>query len=233
MKIDDPLAAFIAIRNLRKHYAEGDVRRTIFADLTLDIGRGMFVALLGQSGSGKSTLLNLLSGIDLPDAGLIRIDSQIITALSEVERTRFRRRHIGFVFQFFNLIPTLTVEENLLLPLELNGLTAAEQRDRALELLDNVGLGNRRHSFPERLSGGEQQRLAIIRALAHRPLLLLADEPTGNLDAATSERILELLLNLHRQAGTTIVMVTHSREVAARADRVLVLEAGHIRDIAP
>ncbi len=233
MKIDDPFAAFIAIRNLRKHYAEGDVQRTIFADLTLDIGRGMFVALLGQSGSGKSTLLNLLSGIDLPDAGLIRIDSQIITALSEVERTRFRRRHIGFVFQFFNLIPTLTVEENLLLPLELNGLTAAEQQDRALELLDNVGLGNRRHSFPERLSGGEQQRLAIIRALAHRPLLLLADEPTGNLDAATSERILELLLNLHRQAGTTIVMVTHSREVAARADRVLVLEAGHIRDIAP
>jgi putative ABC transport system ATP-binding protein len=222
---------FIAIRNLRKSYTEGDDQRTIFADLTLDINRGAFVALLGQSGSGKSTLLNLLGGIDLPDAGQIQIDGRMLTDLGEVERTRFRRRHIGFVFQFFNLIPTLTVEENLLLPLELNGLTTPEQQDRALELLDNVGLGNRRHSFPERLSGGEQQRLAIARALVHGPLLLLADEPTGNLDAATGERILELLLNLHRRAGTTIVMVTHSREVAARADRVLYLDAGNIREL--
>ncbi|HHW76908.1 MAG TPA: ABC transporter ATP-binding protein [Xanthomonadaceae bacterium] len=233
MKINDSSTAFVVIRNLSKHYAEGDNQRTIFADLTLDIHHGEFIALLGQSGSGKSTLLNLLGGIDLPDAGLIRIGSQIITALSEVERTRFRRRHIGFVFQFFNLIPTLTVEENLLLPLELNGLTTATERDRALELLDRVGLGNRRRSFPERLSGGEQQRLAIVRALAHGPVLLLADEPTGNLDSATGERILDLLLSLHRQATTTIVMVTHNREAAARADRVLVLDGGRIREIAP
>ncbi len=233
MKINDSSTAFVVIRNLSKHYAEGDNQRTIFADLTLDIHHGEFIALLGQSGSGKSTLLNLLGGIDLPDAGLIRIGSQIITALSEVERTRFRRRHIGFVFQFFNLIPTLTVEENLLLPLELNGLTTATEHDRALELLDRVGLGNRRRSFPERLSGGEQQRLAIVRALAHGPVLLLADEPTGNLDSATGERILDLLLNLHRQATTTIVMVTHNREAAARADRVLVLDGGRIREIAP
>ncbi len=222
--------AFIALRNLRKHYTEGDRRRIIFTDLNLDIGRGEFVALLGQSGSGKSTLLNLLGGIDLPDAGQIRISDRLLTALSEVERTRFRRRHIGFVFQFFNLIPTLTVAENLLLPLELNGLATPDQRDRALELLDQVGLGNRRASFPERLSGGEQQRLALIRALVHGPWLLLADEPTGNLDAATGERILELLLALHRQAETTMVMVTHSQEVAARADRILVLDAGQIRE---
>ncbi|MDG4552734.1 MAG: ABC transporter ATP-binding protein [Candidatus Competibacter sp.] len=226
----DPADTFIAIRNLAKHYTEGDLRRTIFADLTLDVPRNQFVALLGQSGSGKSTLLNLLGGIDLPDAGQIRIDGRLLTDLSEIERTRFRRRHIGFVFQFFNLIPTLTAEENLLLPLELNGLASPDRRDRALELLDNVGLGNRRQSFPERLSGGEQQRLAIVRALVHDPLLVLADEPTGNLDAATGERILDLLLALHRQAASAIVMVTHSREVAARADRILVLDGGRIRE---
>ncbi|HCB12230.1 MAG TPA: ABC transporter ATP-binding protein [Gammaproteobacteria bacterium] len=225
-------SAFIKIRQLARSYSEGEQRRIIFAGLDLDIERGAFIALLGQSGSGKSTLLNLLGGIDLPDAGQIELNGQILTDLHERDRTRFRRRHIGFVFQFFNLIPTLTAEENLLLPLELNGLVMAEHRDRALELLDNVGLGDRRHSFPEQLSGGEQQRLAIARALVHVPLLLLADEPTGNLDAETGERILELLLKLHRQAGTTIVMVTHSREVAAQADRVLVLDAGRIREMA-
>ncbi len=225
-------SAFIKIRQLARGYSEGEQRRIIFAGLDLDIERGAFIALLGQSGSGKSTLLNLLGGIDLPDAGRIELNGQILTDLHERDRTRFRRRHIGFVFQFFNLIPTLTAEENLLLPLELNGLVMAEHRDRALELLDNVGLGDRRHSFPEQLSGGEQQRLAIARALVHVPLLLLADEPTGNLDAETGEQILELLLKLHRQAGTTIVMVTHSREVAAQADRVLVLDAGRIREMA-
>jgi putative ABC transport system ATP-binding protein len=223
--------SFITIQNLSKHYAEGDQQRHIFTGLHLDIGRGEFVALLGQSGCGKSTLLNLLGGIDLPDAGHIHIAGQRVTALSEVERTRFRRRHIGFVFQFFNLIPTLTVEENLLLPLELNGLATAERRDRALELLDRVGLSDRRRSFPERLSGGEQQRLAILRALVHEPWLLLADEPTGNLDTTTGERVLELLLSLHRQVETTVVMVTHSQDIARRADRVLVMDAGHIREI--
>ncbi len=224
------VSSFIAIRNLRKHYTEGDRQRTLFADLNLDIGSGEFVALLGQSGSGKSTLLNLLGGIDLPDGGQIRIGDRSLTALPEVERTRFRRRHIGFVFQFFNLIPTLTVGENLLLPLELNGLTTPDQHDRALELLDHVGLGDRRDSFPERLSGGEQQRLALVRALVHDPWVLLADEPTGNLDAATGEHILELLLSLHRQAQTTMIVVTHSQTVAARADRILMLDAGHIRE---
>lgn len=231
-----PESPFIILRDLRKHYTEGGRRRVIFSGLHLEIGRGERVALLGPSGSGKSTLLNLLAGIDLPDDGLIQIGDQALTALSEAERTRFRRRHIGFVFQFFNLIPTLTVEENLLLPLELNGLTQPEPRQRALALLDQVGLGERRASFPERLSGGEQQRLALARALAHQPWLLLADEPTGNLDAATGERILDLLLNLHRAAAdarpSTMLLVTHSPAVAARADRVLVLEAGQIRDAA-
>jgi len=224
-------SAFIQIQRLARSYIEGGQQRNIFTGLDLDIERGAFIALLGPSGCGKSTLLNLLSGIDLPDAGTIRIDGCSLTGMNEQERTRFRRRHIGFVFQFFNLIPTLTVAENLLLPLELNRFTTSDRRDRALELLDNVGLGDRRSSFPERLSGGEQQRLAIARALVHSPLLLLADEPTGNLDAAAGERILELLLKLHQEMGTTIVMVTHSREVAARADRMLVLEAGQIREI--
>ena len=225
-------ASFIALRDLGKHYSEGGQRRVIFTDLNLDIGHGERVALLGPSGSGKSTLLNLLAGIDLPDRGQIRIGDQTLTALSDAERTRFRRRHIGFVFQFFNLIPTLTVEENLLLPLELNGLNQPDQRQRALLLLDQVGLGERRASFPERLSGGEQQRLALARALVHQPGLLLADEPTGNLDAATGERILELLLALHRASPITLLLVTHSPAVAALADRVLVLESGQIREAA-
>lgn len=226
----DPSNPFLTVRHLVKRYAEGELRRTLFDNLSLDIHQGQFITLLGQSGSGKSTLLNLLGGIDLPDAGQICINGQTLTDLNEVERTRFRRRHIGFVFQFFNLIPTLTAEENLLLPLELNGLSTPDRRERALELLDNVGLGNRRHSFPERLSGGEQQRLAIARALVHDPLLLLADEPTGNLDSDTGMRILNLLQTLHRQAAITMIMVTHSQEVATRADRILTLDDGRIQE---
>ncbi len=222
----------VRIRNLHKSYLEGDEPRTIFANLNLDIVEGEFVALLGRSGSGKSTLLNLVSGIDHPDDGEVHIGEHVITALSEQERTLFRRQHVGFVFQFFNLIPTLTVEENMMLPLELNGLDDKRHRQDALLLLDEVGLGKRRNSFPERLSGGEQQRLAIVRALVHKPLLLLADEPTGNLDEATSSQIVHILLRLHQQAGTTMLMVTHSREVASRADRVLQLETGRITEMA-
>lgn len=231
METSSPASTFVSIHNLSKDYAEGDKKRTIFNGMNLDIGRGEFVALLGQSGSGKSTLLNLLGGIDLPDSGTIQIEGQSLAALTESERTHFRRRHIGFVFQFFNLIPTLTVQENLLLPLELNRLAAEAESLRAAELLAYINLSDRRHSFPERLSGGEQQRLAIARAMVHRPLLLLADEPTGNLDAATGERILQLLLDLHRQTTTTMIIVTHSLEVAARADRTLYLESGRIREI--
>ncbi len=224
--MNDPL---IHIRQLRKSYTEGAVTRRIFEHLDLTFAAAEFIALVGRSGSGKSTLLNLLSGIDLPDAGEIQINGQIINRLDEQQRTRFRRRHIGFVFQFFNLIPTLTVQENILLPLELNGLH--QLRTQALALLEEVGLGPRRSSFPERLSGGEQQRVACLRALVHQPLLLLADEPTGNLDTETGTQVLDLLMRLHHQVKTTLVMVTHSREVAARADRVLLLEAGHVREI--
>ncbi len=220
----------VQIRNLRKSYLEGDEPRIIFENLNLDIAAGEFIALLGRSGSGKSTLLNLVSGIDLPNGGEVQIGEHTITVLSEQARTRFRRQYMGFVFQFFNLIPTLTVEENMMLPLELNGLDEERHHQNALMLLDEVGLGERRNSYPERLSGGEQQRLAIVRALVHKPLVLLADEPTGNLDGETGSRVLQLLLRLHQQAGTTMLMVTHSREVASQADRVLQLEAGQIRE---
>jgi putative ABC transport system ATP-binding protein len=228
MKAD---ASLIRVRNLRKSFIEGEDRRIIFDALDLAIQPGELVALLGRSGCGKSTLLNLVSGIDLPEQGQVCIGDRVITDLSEEARTRFRRRHIGFVFQFFNLIPTLTVEENLLLPLELNRLNDDAHRQEALMLLNQVGLGKRRDSFPERLSGGEQQRLAIVRALAHKPLLLLADEPTGNLDAETGAHVMELLLRLHRQSGATMLLVTHSREVAARADRVLNLEGGRVSEV--
>lgn len=223
-------APLIQIRSLRKSYREGDTTRFIFEHFDLDIESGEFVALLGRSGSGKSTLLNLVAGIDLPDSGQIRVEENSITALTELQRTRFRRARVGFVFQFFNLIPTLTVAENVLLPLELNGLNTPDHRQRVFALLDHVGLGKRHNSFPERLSGGEQQRLAIVRALAHEPPLLLADEPTGNLDSDTGNQVLDLLLNLHRQANTTVLMVTHSRDIATRADRMLYLEAGQVQE---
>jgi putative ABC transport system ATP-binding protein len=218
----------IELRALTRVFEEGEQRRAVLQDVDGSIARGEFVALLGRSGSGKSTLLNLISGIDQPTSGEVVIDGRSMTRLSEHERTLFRRRHIGFIFQFFNLIPTLTVEENLLLPLELNGRTGKAERRAALELLAAVGLADRAAAFPDRLSGGEQQRVAIARALAHDPLLVLADEPTGNLDAETSQLILSLLDRLVRQAGKTMVVVTHSQEVAALADRVLAVEAGRL-----
>ncbi len=223
----------IAIRGLQKSYLEGADRRTIFSRLDLDIPSGEFVALVGRSGSGKSTLLNLVSGIDQPDAGQVQVGDCVISALDETARTLFRRRRIGFVFQFFNLIPTLTVEENVMLPLELNQMNRAEDQRRVFDLLAQVGLADRRRRFPEQLSGGEQQRLAIVRALAHAPALVLADEPTGNLDADNGNRVIELLRQLHRQVGSTVLMVTHSLEIAAQADRILRLEAGQLQEAVP
>ena len=198
--------------------------------LDRDFQSGEFVCLLGRSGSGKSTLLNLISGIDAPTAGSVEIaapgQTVELTALSEQERTLFRRRTIGIVFQFFNLIPTLTVVENVALPLELNGQKGA--RNRAGALLERVGLGNRLSTCPDKLSGGEQQRVAIARALVHDPLLILADEPTGNLDEETGQAVLNLLLELTRGAGKTLFMATHAAEVAERADRVLHLDHGKL-----
>ncbi|HEY1014167.1 MAG TPA: ABC transporter ATP-binding protein [Herpetosiphonaceae bacterium] len=222
---DRPL---IEIRELEKSFEEGGKRRAILRGAAATVGRGECVALLGRSGSGKSTLLNLLSGIDTPDGGEVRIAGVALHSLNERDRTLFRRQRIGFIFQSFNLIPTLTVEENVLLPLELKGAVSAAQRDEVRALLDNVGLGDRLATFPDKLSGGEQQRVAIARALAHNPELVLADEPTGNLDAATGAQVLELLDAMTRQAGKTLLMVTHSAEVAARADRILMIEDGQL-----
>ncbi len=188
------------------------------------------MALLGRSGCGKSTLLNLIGGIDQPDEGRIVIDGIAITELDERARTLFRRRHIGFVYQFFNLVPTLTVEENLLLPLELNGWSRSRGKERARELLRAVNLPEKAASFPDQLSGGEQQRVAVARALVHRPDLVLADEPTGSLDAESGEQVLELLDRLVSAERRTLLMVTHSREVAARADRILTLRDGRLSE---
>jgi putative ABC transport system ATP-binding protein len=220
----------IRLRGLSKVYSEGGSARTVLDALDREFAAGEFVCLLGRSGSGKSTLLNLISGIDAPTAGSVEIAAPgqrvELTALSEQERTLFRRRNIGIVFQFFNLIPTLTVVENVALPLELNGQKGA--RTRAAALLERVGLGNRLTTWPDKLSGGEQQRVAIARALVHDPLLILADEPTGNLDEETGRTVLSLLLELTRGAGKTLFMATHAAEVAALADRVLHLDHGKL-----
>lgn len=223
----------LELRRVTKIYQEGSEEHVVLREADLVIAAGERVVLLGRSGSGKSTLLNLLSGIDLPTSGEVLLHGEDLVRLSERERTLKRRHEIGFVFQFFNLIPTLNVEENLLLPLELAGRSGDAERERALELLDFVGLGNRRRSFPDVLSGGEQQRVAIARALAHDPLLLLADEPTGNLDVETADQVLELLEKAIRETGKTMIMATHSREVAELADRVLRVEDGHLVEASP
>jgi len=189
---------------------------------------GERVAILGPSGSGKSTLLNLVSGIDLPDEGTVRIGGTDLTALSEHERTLFRRHRVGFVFQSYNLLPTLTVLENLLLPVELKGAVLPRDEARAAELLARVGLEDRADAFPDRLSGGEQQRVALARALVHEPTLVLADEPTGNLDEDTGRRVADLLDELVVAHRRTLVVVTHSRELAARTDRILRMSHGRL-----
>lgn len=219
----DPL---LEIRGLSKGYREGDREHAILRGANATIRSGEFVALLGPSGSGKSTLLNLVSGIDAPDGGEVLVAGTSLTGMSERERTLFRRHHVGFVFQFFNLLPTLTVEENLLLPLELKGRVGAPERERARALLDAVGLAGREKSYPDRLSGGEQQRVAVARAVVHDPVLVLADEPTGNLDAETGARVLDLLAELAGSDGKALLAVTHSREVADRADRILRIRGG-------
>jgi putative ABC transport system ATP-binding protein len=214
----------IELRDLTKAYEEGSRQRMVLCGANASFVRGELAVLVGRSGTGKSTLLNLLSGIDQPDSGEVIIDGVSLSILSERERTLFRRDRIGFVFQFFNLIPTLTVEENLLLPLELKGKVSRGQRETALHLLEEVGLADRAASYPDRLSGGEQQRVAVARALSHDPLLVLADEPTGNLDLETGLQVLEILDRLTRRAGKTMVMVTHSPEVVGLADRVFRIE---------
>jgi len=223
----------LQIKELSKSYREGGRDHVILDGAEATLGRGEFVALLGPSGSGKSTLLNLISGIDTPDSGSVVVKGVSLTDISERERTLFRRRHIGFIFQFFNLLPTLTVEENLLLPLELNDRKGGSRRGEVLSLLEKVGLEGRGDTFPDRLSGGEQQRVAVARALIHEPALLLADEPTGNLDSKTGWKILDLLRGLAVDRGVTLLVVTHSKEVAGVADRVLRIEEGRLVKASP
>jgi putative ABC transport system ATP-binding protein len=228
------MAPALELRKVGKAFKEGvgpEAReRAVLKDADLRVEPGEAVVLLGRSGSGKSTLLNLIGGLDRPDTGEILVDGTSLTGMSEGERTRFRRRAIGVVFQSFNLIPTLTVEENLLLPLELKDGVTPEGRHRAMSLLAEVGLADRRASFPDVLSGGEQQRVAVARALAHDPSLVLADEPTGNLDAETGVQVMGLLERLTRRAGKTLILVTHSPDLAAFADRFFRLQGGALAE---
>jgi putative ABC transport system ATP-binding protein len=227
---EDRMGDFLRVEHLSKSFQEGPHRRSVLRDASAVFGRGESVAIVGESGSGKSTLLNLISGIDHADDGAIWLDGENLVTLDERRRTLFRRRNVGFVFQFFNLLPTLTVQENIVLPLELNGVNGTQATQRAQSLLDAVGLGDRADSFPDRLSGGEQQRVAIARALVHDPRLVLADEPTGNLDEETGHEVLSLLDRLTRQVDKNLILVTHSAEAAACADRVLYLSEGKLID---
>jgi putative ABC transport system ATP-binding protein len=216
----------IELREVSKTVMSGSEPLTILHPLTLEISRGQFVAVVGPSGSGKSTLLGLIAGLDAPTSGDVLVDGVIITRMSEDALAKLRGEKIGFVFQFFHLIPSLTAYENVSVPMEISG--AADARGRAQELLEEVGLTGRAHHYPSQLSGGEQQRVALARALANDPPILLADEPTGNLDSSNGRHILELLQNIHRARGTTIVLVTHDVDLAAIADTRLVLRDGRV-----
>jgi putative ABC transport system ATP-binding protein len=222
-------AAQVELRNVAKRYGE----RVVLDGTDLDIEQGQFVVIVGRSGSGKSTLLRLIGGLETPDTGHVRVVGRDLAALSENERAALRRRTTGFVFQFFNLLPTLTVAENVQLPLALNEMPRAAAARRSAELLAELGLADCGDRFPEELSGGEQQRVAIARAVAHEPALVLADEPTGNLDIETADRVLELLCSTCRRRGATLVMATHGQEIAARADRVLRIRGAHVEEASP
>ncbi len=221
-----PRPAEIKLEGLSRVYAEGRRLHKVLDDVSADFVRGESVAIRGRSGSGKSTLLNLIGAIDAPDSGRITVADINITGLSERDRTLFRRKHIGFVYQSFNLVPTLSVADNIRLVLELNQVPDRQSEQRIGELLEAVGLADRADSYPDVLSGGEQQRVAIARALCHRPPVLLADEPTGNLDDRTADTVLRLLDELVRRDGGTLLIATHSARIAESCDRVLELHDG-------
>lgn len=222
--------ALLSAHGLSKTYREGDRTLAVLTAVDLEIAPGEQIALIGRSGSGKSTLLNLLGGIDRPDSGEIAIRGTAFSHLDERRRTLFRRRHIGFIYQAFNLIPTLSAVENVALPLELNGTSSEQAEVQSIELLERIGLAQRARAFPDRLSGGEQQRVAIARALIHQPALVLADEPTGNLDVRAGRQVLDILSELFTDSGSGLLIVTHSQEVAERADRILTLDDGHLQE---
>ncbi|MEY2979904.1 MAG: ABC transporter ATP-binding protein [Planctomycetota bacterium] len=227
------MTALVELHAVTRSYVEGGRTRDVLQSLDLVIERGSKVALLGRSGSGKSTLLSLLAGIDPPTTGEVRIAGTNLATLDETARTVFRRQHIGMVFQAFHLVPVLTVLENVLLPIELERRPTSRDREFARELLTRTGLADRTTALPERLSGGEQQRVALARALIHDPALLVADEPTGNLDAQTAEQVLDLLGELCDDGRRTLVLATHSTSCAARCDRVLRIVDGHVEEAGP
>jgi putative ABC transport system ATP-binding protein len=216
----------IELRNVSKTVTSGTQPLTILHPTSATIAKGRFLAIVGPSGSGKSTLLGLIAGLDSPTSGSVLIDGVDITALDEDGLAKLRGEKIGFVFQFFHLIPSLTAYENIAVPMEIAG--APDVRARAQTLLQEVGLTDRGHHYPSQLSGGEQQRVALARALANNPAIVLADEPTGNLDTTNGHHILELLREIHRSRGTTLVLVTHDAELAAMADERMVLKDGHV-----
>ncbi|MBK8980428.1 MAG: ABC transporter ATP-binding protein [Planctomycetes bacterium] len=220
----------LELRGVHKRYREGDVERDVLRGIDLTLQPGETVALLGPSGSGKSTILHVAGGVDRPSSGSVRLAGQDLARLSEAARARLRRRQVGFVFQAFHLVPTLSAAENVALPLELDGRLDAAGRARVAELLARVGLGDRASARPDHLSGGEQQRVAIARALVHSPTLLLADEPTGNLDEDTAEVVIDLLTGLACEAGVATLVATHSAHFARRCDRALRLDHGLVRD---
>ena len=216
----------IQLEDVTKIVTSRSEELTILDSLTLEVPAGQFLSIVGPSGSGKSTLLGLIAGLDSPSSGRIVIDGQDLATLSEDSLARLRGERIGFVFQFFHLLPSLTALENVLVPMEIAGIGGAEERSR--KLLGEVGLSERTHHYPSQLSGGEQQRVALARALANDPAILLADEPTGNLDANNGKHIVEIILEIHERRGTTIVLATHDHELAGRADRMMMLKAGRI-----
>ena len=222
-------SAWIELENVTKRYGQ----QLVLEGAHLTVERGQMVAVMGRSGSGKSTLLRLIGGLEAADEGVVRVDGTDLTALTETQRARRRRSGLGFVFQSFNLIPTLTVAENVELPLALNDVAEAKVRERSRALLDDLGLRGCADRFPEDISGGEQQRAAIARAVIHEPKLVLADEPTGNLDAETAQHVLELLRRTCRERNATLIVATHSAEVASQAARVLRIRAGRIEEAGP
>jgi putative ABC transport system ATP-binding protein len=225
--------AIVRVRGVHKYFRRGSEQIDVLQDLSLDVAEGEYVGLMGPSGSGKTTLLNLIAGLDRPSAGEVRIGGQLVSAMSEGELARWRTRHVGFVFQFYHLLPVLSAYENVELPLLLLPLTAAERRQQVTNALDLVGLADRMRHRPGQLSGGQQQRVGIARAIVTDPTLIVADEPTGDLDARSAEEILDLMDELQKQLRKTILLVTHDPRAALRAQRLLHLDKGRLVDAPP